>query len=221
MSPTPRFVRPYPRTACPPAHPPRIPTIGTAMVAIRHERLSDVPAREALLDRRVRRGPLRQDLRAAARRPPAGGRPRPDRDRRRARRRHGAAVARLDRLRPAGAPPRPARRRSRLPQPRHRRGADEPRHRGGAPARPSDHPPRRRRALLREVRLLRGRDREPLAPGAVRAAPAARPRAAGRIARRRARRGPRPRHRPGGAAGRRWNGASPVRRRKAGLSHAA
>ena len=176
------------------------------MVAIRHERPSDIAAREALLDRAfgaARFAKTCERLRDG--RLPADGLSLVATDDG-ARRRHRAAVARLDRFRPAGAAARPARRRSRLPQPRHRGGADEPRHRRGAPARPSDHPARRGRAVLRAVRLLRGRDRAPLAARTVRARTAcsASP-LQGRVARRRARRGPRPCHRPGRITSGRWN----------------
>ena len=64
------------------------------MITIRKELIRDVEAREALLDRCLRRRPLPEDVRAAARGPSAGAGPRLRRVRPRPRRRHRAAVER-------------------------------------------------------------------------------------------------------------------------------
>ena len=63
------------------------------MMTIREEKIADVVAREALLDAGLWRGAFHQDVRAAARRPLAGGWPVAGRGRARPDRRHGAALA--------------------------------------------------------------------------------------------------------------------------------
>ena len=190
------------------------------MVTIRHERPTDIAAREALLDQCFGSARFAKTSRAAARRPPAGRGPVP--------RRHRRAAASSARCGCGTSAPVTAGRALLLGP----LAVDSAcRNRGigaalmaraiarGAPARPSADPAGRRRALLRALRLLGRRHRRPVPARAVRAAPAARAVAGGSDGRRRQASSAPPGFRRRGPPGPR--GDVPVRRRKARLSHAA